>query len=138
MVMAAQTKTSWTANFAARFVTRVGSGSAARIAGTVLALALAAATAQASATLLAAKCSAISAAAAVALPTSAMFDSVSGLLPSAGRGLALCVFSELVQALGFQQFSSSIWQILQVVGSVAGQSFLSHVIWSAVSLLVGS
>jgi hypothetical protein len=123
--MAAQTNTFRTVTFAAR------------LAATVPALVLASATVQASATLIAAKCATVTAAAA-ALDTGTMFDAVTGLLPSVGRGLELCVFAELVQALGFQQFSSSIWQVLQVVGSVAGQSFLSHAIWSAINLLVGS
>jgi hypothetical protein len=133
MVMAAQTKTSRRAHFAARFT-----GITARIAAALPALVLASATAQASAKLIAANCAAATATAAVALHTRAALDAVTGMLPSGGRGLELCVFSELVQALGFQQFSSSIWQVLRVIGSVAGQSFVSHVIWSAVSLLAGS
>jgi hypothetical protein len=119
--MAAQAKTSRTAHFAAR------------VAAAVPALVALSASAQASASLVAAK-SAITEVAAAVLQSSTTFDAVTGFLPNAGGGLELCVLGDLVHALDFLQFSGSIWRILQLASSVAEQSFVTHLISSAVSL----
>ena len=121
--MAAETRVSRTAHFAARIVAAVP------------ALVLLSASARASATVIAAKCSVISAAAEAVLLNSATLDAVTRLLPAAGRGLELCMLSDLVHALDFLQFSSSIWQVLQLAVRVAGETFVTRLIWSVIGML---
>jgi len=120
--MAPQAKASRTAHFAAR------------IAAAVPALVALSASAQASASLVAVKYSAITAVATAVLQSGTTFDAVTGFLPHAGGGVELCVLGALLHALDFLQFSGSIWRILQLASSVAEQSFVTHLISSAVSL----
>jgi hypothetical protein len=123
MVMAAETKVSRTADFAARIVAAVP------------ALMLLSASARGSATAIAAKCSAISAVAAHVLLSSAALDAVARLLPVAGRGLELCMLGDLVHALDLLQFSGAIWHVLQFAGRIAGETLVTQLIWSVIGML---